>query len=317
MNVWLRFGTFNLVSAGGMVLQLAALAVFNRLFPGHYLTATAAAIELALIHNFVWHLHTTWRDRRGRTGVMSQLMRFHLSNGLVSMAGNLAIMRLLVHGAHAPVLAANVAAILACSLVNFRMGDQWVFVARSGGVMQARSIILLALCAASPLSLAHTQSAATHPEPIKDQFNTDCAYANVFTGPSFSSRDRTAPSFTGGVTIGQYFARNLGKGFVPSPQFELGMAGPLPGGHPLDGLVSVNAMFANKIPRQHVYPFLSGGYTRIFATGNAVNFGLGVDLGKDEYRRLLRIEVHDYYLLSGPRQHVVGLRIGFGKFLAD
>ncbi len=127
MNLLVRFGTFNLVGAGGMVLQLAVLAVFNRLNPGHYLAATAAAIELALIHNFVWHLHTTWRDRRGRSGVIRQLLRFHLANGLVSMAGNLVIMHLLVHGAHVPVLAANVVAILTCSLANFCIGHRWVF----------------------------------------------------------------------------------------------------------------------------------------------------------------------------------------------
>jgi putative flippase GtrA len=58
---------------------------------------------------------------------MSQLMRFHLSNGLVSMLGNLALMRVLVDGARMPVLAANGVAILCCSLVNFCFGDSWVF----------------------------------------------------------------------------------------------------------------------------------------------------------------------------------------------
>jgi hypothetical protein len=55
----------------------------------------------------------------------------------------------------------------------------------------------------------------------------------------------------------------------------------------------------------------------MFVTGNAANFGLGIDFGKDEYKRIVRIELRDYYLFSGPRQHVVSLRIGFGKFIAD
>jgi dolichol-phosphate mannosyltransferase len=127
MNLFIRWGKFNLVGATGAVVQLAALALFNRIAGGHYLLATVAAIELTLLNNFFWHRHTTWRDRRNQLPLPAQLFRFHLSNGLVSMFGNLAIMRILVHGAHAPLLAANLVAILSCSLVNFCFGHQWVF----------------------------------------------------------------------------------------------------------------------------------------------------------------------------------------------
>jgi len=121
---WLKF---NLVGALGMAVQLAALASFNRLAPGHYLASTIAAIEITLLHNFFWHVRYTWRDRRAGPPTIAQLLRFHLSNGLVSLAGNLALMRLLVGEAHIPVLAANAVAILCCSLVNFCLGDSWVF----------------------------------------------------------------------------------------------------------------------------------------------------------------------------------------------
>ena len=165
---------------------------------------------------------------------------------------------------------------------------------------------------------AQTQPPAHPPDPYGSGLGTDCAYENYLAGPSFSAGGRVAqPSFTGGVTFGQYFARTLGKGVVASPQFELGVVGPLPGGHPIDGLGSFNLMFANKVPHRSLYPFLTGGYTRIFDTGNAANFGLGIDFGKHEDKRLMRIEIRDYYLFSGPRQHVLSLRIGFGKLIAD
>jgi len=128
VNPLLRWLRFNLVGAMGMVVQLAALALFNRLWAGHYLVASAAAVELAVLHNFVWHLHYTWRDRRG-VSAFAQLLRFHLSNGLVSLLGNLALMRLLIHGAHLPLLAANIIAILCCSLANFCLGNTWAFAA--------------------------------------------------------------------------------------------------------------------------------------------------------------------------------------------
>ena len=133
MNVFLRWGKFNLVGAMGVAVQLAALALFNRWAAGHYLYASAAAIELTLLHNFVWHVHYTWRDRRDSDTRLHQFVRFHLSNGLVSMAGNLALMRLLVDEARLPLLVSNLVAILCCSMANFCLGNNWAFAAAGDG----------------------------------------------------------------------------------------------------------------------------------------------------------------------------------------
>ena len=130
MSTFIRWWKFNLVGAMGMVLQLATLALLDGWVPDHYLYASAAAIELALLHNFVWHLHYTWRDRRDDSTTLSKLVRFQLSNGLVSMLGNLALMWILVEGACVPLLVANSIAILCCSIVNFLLGNNWAFVAR-------------------------------------------------------------------------------------------------------------------------------------------------------------------------------------------
>ena len=45
MTILLRCGRFTLVGAMGMVVQLVALALFNHRMPGHYLVASAAALE--------------------------------------------------------------------------------------------------------------------------------------------------------------------------------------------------------------------------------------------------------------------------------
>jgi putative flippase GtrA len=131
MKTLIRWGKFNLVGAIGMVVQLGALAVLNRWAPGHYMYASAAALEITLLHNFAWHLHYTWRDRRDDSALAAQLVRFHISNGLVSMVGNLALMRVLVDGAHFPIIVSNGIAILCCSIVNFFLGNNWAFAARS------------------------------------------------------------------------------------------------------------------------------------------------------------------------------------------
>lgn len=127
MNTFVRWWKFNLVGALGMVVQLASLALLSRWVGGHYLFASAVAVELAVLHNFVWHVHFTWRDRRDNSELLSRLMRFHLSNGLVSIVGNLVLMRVLVQQAHLPLLASNGVAILCCSVVNFCLGDGWAF----------------------------------------------------------------------------------------------------------------------------------------------------------------------------------------------
>jgi putative flippase GtrA len=131
MNTFTRWGKFNLVGAMGMMMQLAVLALFNRCAPGHYLCVSAAALEVTVLHNFVWHLHYTWRDRCNGSARLTQLLRFHLSNGLVSIVGNLALMRILVQDARMPLLVANTIAILCCSIVNFCLGDSWAFAART------------------------------------------------------------------------------------------------------------------------------------------------------------------------------------------
>ncbi len=127
MNTLIRWGKFNLVGVAGMAVQLALLAAFNYLAPGHYLISTAAAIEITLLHNFAWHVRYTWRDRSDGSALVVRLLRFHLSNGLVSLIGNILLMRVLVGHAHLPVLAANLIAIVSCSIVNFVLSDFWAF----------------------------------------------------------------------------------------------------------------------------------------------------------------------------------------------
>jgi hypothetical protein len=63
-------------------------------------------------------------------------------------------------------------------------------------------------------------------------------------------------------------------------------------------------------------PFASAGYTRLFGTANAVNFGGGIDYRLSQ-TYAIRAEVRDYYLLSTPTEHNAGLRIGFVIYMPD
>jgi putative flippase GtrA len=112
----------------GIVVQFVMLAALTALRID-YLAATALAVESAVIHNFLWHCRYTWRDRMDsdESHFWRSLFRFHVSNGFVSLAVNLIVMRLLVGKFGMPLLSANAASISMCFFVNFLAGDRWVF----------------------------------------------------------------------------------------------------------------------------------------------------------------------------------------------
>jgi putative flippase GtrA len=128
-RIFLRWIKFNAVGGVGIVVQLAALAVFRSWLKLDYLLATGLAVEMAVIHNFLWHVRFTWADRPARRPVQSlvRLAKFNASNGAVSVVGNLVLMRLLVGEVKFNYVASNLFAIVVCSLVNFLLSDGLVF----------------------------------------------------------------------------------------------------------------------------------------------------------------------------------------------
>jgi len=123
----LRFWRFNGVGIVGFAVQLGVLALMLRLHV-HYLAATAIAVEAAVLHNFLWHQRWTWWDRpvAGRER-LARLGRFHALNGVVSLVGNVVLMRVLVGALGVPPIPANLAAVLACAIVNYTASDRLVF----------------------------------------------------------------------------------------------------------------------------------------------------------------------------------------------
>ena len=128
-GIVVRWSKFNLVGAMGIGVQFAALFLIKGLFRVDYLVATAMAVEIAVIHNFLWHEQFTWADRvrRSSRGSLVRLIRFNLTTGAVSMIGNVALMKVMVGVGHMNYLVANGIAIALCSIANFLVSDQWVF----------------------------------------------------------------------------------------------------------------------------------------------------------------------------------------------
>src|SRR5688500_14385254 len=147
LHRWLRF---NGVGALGAAVQLALLGWLTQGADVHYLWATAVAVEASVLHNFWWHERWTWRDRpsRSRQRLLDRLVRVHMTNGAISLAGNLLIMRILTGLLGAAPIAASIVAILVCSLVNFGASEWLVF--RRAAVTALLVLAIEPLHAASP-----------------------------------------------------------------------------------------------------------------------------------------------------------------------
>ena len=128
-SIILRWLRFNLVGGLGIGVQIALLFLLKSVFGLNYLAATGVAVEVAVVHNFLWHERYTWVDRVRPSWRKSlpRLLRFNLTNGAVSIGGNLALMKIMVGVGHVNYLAANAVAIVVCSVFNFLLSDAYVF----------------------------------------------------------------------------------------------------------------------------------------------------------------------------------------------
>ena len=124
-----RWVVFNLVGGLGMVVQLAMLEALTARLGLNYLFATGLAVEVAVLHNFIWHEGETWRDRAklDKAGRWTRLLRFQISNGAISVGGNLLLMQLLAGTWGVNYTLASLVSITVCSILNFFAGDRFVF----------------------------------------------------------------------------------------------------------------------------------------------------------------------------------------------
>jgi putative flippase GtrA len=125
-SVFNRWLAYNLVGAMGIAVQMTALFLLTSCFGIGYLIATGIAVELAMLHNFVWHERWTWADRSNGS-VLQRLLWFHCTNGALSIAGNLLLTRYFVERMRLHYLEANALAIALSALANFIAVNYLVF----------------------------------------------------------------------------------------------------------------------------------------------------------------------------------------------
>src|SRR5262245_7928865 len=122
---WIAFMT---VGLGGFIVQLAAVTLLARAGLADA-PATALAVELAILHNFIWHERWTWRTSAAATpaAALARLLRFNGFTAVVSIAGNVAIAHWLVGSLPVPLPVANALAVGALSIINFIIADRRIW----------------------------------------------------------------------------------------------------------------------------------------------------------------------------------------------
>ena len=121
---WLQLMKFCAVGASGYVVNLCVFALFVGPLDAHHLVAATAAFAVAVMNNFWWNRHWTFRARGGRAGF--QAARFFT----VSVAAFIfaaAMLELLVSVVGVAELPAQAISIIAATPLNFIGNKMWSF----------------------------------------------------------------------------------------------------------------------------------------------------------------------------------------------
>lgn len=118
-----RFVRFAAVGASGVAVNMAALLLMHGMAGLPLMLAGALAIELAIIHNFVWNHRWTFGRRQLR---LSPFLRFNaVSFGGLAIAS--AVLWLLATQGGLHYLAANAAGVAAATCWNFVVNFYWTW----------------------------------------------------------------------------------------------------------------------------------------------------------------------------------------------
>jgi putative flippase GtrA len=128
-----RIGRFMTAGIAGFVLQISVLALLVAL-EVQYLLATALAVELAIVFNFLWHERWTFKDRaygaygaKGAYGAIGRLLKYNALTAITSILGTVLVTGFLVETCAIPVVFANIISVVALGGLNFVGADKLVF----------------------------------------------------------------------------------------------------------------------------------------------------------------------------------------------
>jgi putative flippase GtrA len=136
-----RFLRFNIVGAAGIGVQVFAVWLLADRMRLPISLATVAAVGAAVVHNYCWHRVWTWADRQRSDPAFLEFLLFAGANGLVSLAGNVAIVTALTAFTRVGAVPASLIAIASCGVVNYWVADRAVFAGSKQPRIKERSAV--------------------------------------------------------------------------------------------------------------------------------------------------------------------------------
>ena len=124
-----RILKFQLVAAGGTVVNMGVLWFLKGYAHVPLLLAGACAIELAIIHNFTWHYFKTWRERviHSIPDYLRRLLQYNAVTASIDFVVNLTVLLVLnkIFGLH--YLLANLIGMSAGPILKFVANEHLIF----------------------------------------------------------------------------------------------------------------------------------------------------------------------------------------------
>jgi putative flippase GtrA len=121
---WVQLMKFCAVGASGYVVNLCVFALCVEGLGMHHLAGATVAFVVAVLNNFWWNRHWTFRARSGRAGF--QAARF-FAVSVVAFLFAASILELLVSVAEMPELPAQAISIVVATPLNFIGNKMWSF----------------------------------------------------------------------------------------------------------------------------------------------------------------------------------------------
>jgi putative flippase GtrA len=121
---WVQLLKFCAVGASGYVVNLSVFALCVEGIGTHHLLAATVAFVIAVLNNFWWNRHWTFRARSGHAGF--QAARF-FTVSVVAFLFAASILELLVSVAEMPELPAQAISIVMATPLNFIGNKMWSF----------------------------------------------------------------------------------------------------------------------------------------------------------------------------------------------
>jgi putative flippase GtrA len=121
---WIQLFKFGVVGVSGYVVNLIVFAILVEALGLHHVLGAVGAFCIAVMNNFLWNRHWTFRATHGHAGF--QAARF-FAVSLAALGVNLVVLSLLVDVADAPEVPSQAFAVAFAMPLNFIGNKLWTF----------------------------------------------------------------------------------------------------------------------------------------------------------------------------------------------